>query len=58
MCICGACVCVCVSVSVYTGELPEIRALMLERLGRHLEALRLYCHVLEDIPLAEAYCDR
>jgi hypothetical protein len=31
---------------------------MLERLGRHSDALRLYCHTLGSLPLAEAYCDR
>ncbi|WIA17457.1 hypothetical protein OEZ85_014302 [Tetradesmus obliquus] len=40
------------------GQLLEIRALMLERLGRHREALSLYAHDLAAMPLAEAYCDR
>ncbi|GIL49841.1 hypothetical protein Vafri_6156 [Volvox africanus] len=40
------------------GELLEIRALMLERLGNHREALRLYVHALRDLAAAEAYCDR
>ncbi len=40
------------------GELLEIRALMLERLGRHREALRLFVHAMHDLPAAEAYCDR
>ncbi|GLC77792.1 hypothetical protein PLESTB_000955600 [Pleodorina starrii] len=40
------------------GELLEIRALMLERLGSHREALQLYVHALRDLAGAEAYCDR
>ncbi len=40
------------------SSLLEIRALMLERLGRHREALTLYVHGLKDLQLAEAYCDR
>jgi ABC-type hemin transport system ATPase subunit len=44
--------------AIHTGELPEIRALMLERLGRHREALVLYVHDLHDLNAAEAYCDR
>ncbi|KXZ52313.1 hypothetical protein GPECTOR_10g945 [Gonium pectorale] len=40
------------------GELLEIRALMLERLGCHRDALRLYLHALRDLGAAEAYCDR
>jgi hypothetical protein len=31
---------------------------MLERLGRHREALVLYVHGLKDLNAAEAYCDR
>jgi hypothetical protein len=31
---------------------------MLERLGRHREALSLYVHQLRDLALAEQYCDR
>lgn len=31
---------------------------MLERLGRHRDALRIYVHCLHDMPAAEAYCDR
>lgn len=31
---------------------------MLERLGLHVDALRVYCKTLGDLPLAEAYCDR
>jgi hypothetical protein len=38
--------------------LLQVRALMLERLGRHREALALYVHTLRDLPLAEQYCDR
>jgi hypothetical protein len=33
-------------------------ALLLSRLGRHEEVLRIYVHRLQDIALAEAYCDR
>lgn len=40
------------------GQLLEIRALMLERLGRHREALSVYIHDLKRIDLAEQYCDR
>lgn len=40
------------------GQLLEIRALMLERLGRHREALSVYIHDLKAIDLAEQYCDR
>jgi len=40
------------------GQLPEIRALMLERLRRHREALVLYVHILHSLGAAEAYCDR
>ncbi|KAF5838923.1 hypothetical protein DUNSADRAFT_1939 [Dunaliella salina] len=40
------------------GQLPEIRALMLERLRRHREALSLYVHDLRSLSAAEAYCDR
>jgi hypothetical protein len=40
------------------GQLLEIRALMLERLGRHREALSVYVHDLGAMPLAEEYCDR
>lgn len=40
------------------GGLPEIRALMHERLGLHVEALHMYVHVIRDLPLAEAYCER
>jgi hypothetical protein len=39
-------------------SLLEIRALMLERLNRHSEALQLYVHGLHNLGLAEAYCDR
>ena len=35
---------------------PEIRAVLLGRLGRHDEALRLYLVELRDIARAEAYC--
>ncbi|PRW34079.1 glycoside hydrolase isoform A [Chlorella sorokiniana] len=38
--------------------LLELRAALLERLGRHTEALRIYVHRLRQLPLAEAYCDR
>ncbi len=44
--------------SLSAGELPEIRALMLERLARHQEALELYLYDLHDLRSAEAYCDR
>ncbi|KAK9829459.1 hypothetical protein WJX72_005979 [[Myrmecia] bisecta] len=37
---------------------PEIRALLLERLGRHSEALQIYVHRMKDVKKAEAYCDR
>ena len=40
------------------NALLEIRALMLERLGRHREALILYIHGLHSLSLVEAYCDR
>lgn len=40
------------------GQLLEIRGLMLERLNRHRDALRLYVHDMKDVDLAEAYCDR
>jgi hypothetical protein len=40
------------------GQLLEIRALMLERLGRHKEALSVYVHELHSMKLAEEYCDR
>ncbi|MEW5314407.1 MAG: hypothetical protein WDW38_005909 [Sanguina aurantia] len=40
------------------GRLLEIQALMLERLGRHREALTLYVRELQDMQLAEEYCDR
>ncbi|KAF6257282.1 hypothetical protein COO60DRAFT_26268 [Scenedesmus sp. NREL 46B-D3] len=40
------------------GQLLEIRALMLERLGRHREALSVYIHDLRAMRLAEEYCDR
>ena len=39
-------------------SLLEIRALMLERLDRHQEALSLYVRGLKNLGLAEAYCDR
>jgi hypothetical protein len=40
------------------GQLLEICALMLERLGRHKEALSVYVHQLHSMKLAEEYCDR
>ncbi|KAK9866881.1 hypothetical protein WJX84_002836 [Apatococcus fuscideae] len=43
---------------VPTTSLLEIRALLLERLGRHHEALRIYVHQLDSPLLAEEYCDR
>lgn len=45
--------CPSTAVAVRPGQ-----ALLLERLGRHREALRLYVHGLHDLQLAEAYCDR
>jgi hypothetical protein len=33
-------------------------ALLLSRMGRHEEVLKIYVHKLKDIPLAEAYCSR
>ncbi|KAI3425935.1 hypothetical protein D9Q98_007907 [Chlorella vulgaris] len=39
-------------------RLLEIRAALLERLGRHTEALRIYVHRLHQPAAAEAYCDR
>ncbi|BDA43540.1 Vam6/Vps39-like protein [Coccomyxa sp. Obi] len=36
----------------------EIRALLLEHLGRHQEALEIYVHQMKEPRLAEAYCDR
>eukprot|EP01025_Chloroclados_australasicus_P060217 TRINITY_DN770_c0_g1_i4.p1 TRINITY_DN770_c0_g1~~TRINITY_DN770_c0_g1_i4.p1 ORF type:complete len:1021 (-),score=156.04 TRINITY_DN770_c0_g1_i4:413-3475(-) len=38
--------------------LLEIRALLMEKLGQHKEALRVYVHELKAPQLAEAYCDR
>jgi len=34
------------------------KALVLSRLGRHLEVLRLYVHECKDVPMAEGYCRR
>ncbi|RMZ54929.1 hypothetical protein APUTEX25_000446 [Auxenochlorella protothecoides] len=39
-------------------QLLELRAAILERMGRHHEALRLYVHQLGQPAAAEAYCDR
>ncbi|KAL4436979.1 hypothetical protein ABPG75_004118 [Micractinium tetrahymenae] len=39
-------------------RLLEVRAALLERLGRHTEALRILVHRLRSAPQAEAYCDR
>ncbi|KAL4522617.1 hypothetical protein Ndes2526A_g01018 [Nannochloris sp. 'desiccata'] len=36
----------------------EVRAAIYERLGRHLDALRILYHNLGSLALAEAYCDR
>lgn len=35
-------------------ELPEIKAILLGRMGKHDEALRIYVYRLEDYALAEA----
>ncbi|WWD16424.1 hypothetical protein CI109_100850 [Kwoniella shandongensis] len=39
-------------------ELPEARAILLGRMGKHEEALRIYVYKLEDYIAAEAYCVR
>ncbi|KAL4430543.1 hypothetical protein ABPG77_005783 [Micractinium sp. CCAP 211/92] len=39
-------------------RLLEVRAALLERLGRHTEALRIFVHGLRSPTQAEAYCDR
>lgn len=36
----------------------EMKARLLERLGRHLDALRIYVHKLKSHSRAEEYCDR
>ncbi|KAK9844012.1 hypothetical protein WJX81_001849 [Elliptochloris bilobata] len=40
------------------GGFLELRALLLERLDRHMDALRIYVHSMKAPRLAEAYCDR
>ncbi|WRT65779.1 uncharacterized protein IL334_002728 [Kwoniella shivajii] len=37
-------------------ELPEARAILLGRMGKHEEALRIYVYRLKDYSAAEAYC--
>ncbi|WVQ78836.1 hypothetical protein IAT38_000927 [Cryptococcus sp. DSM 104549] len=45
--------------SKLTGdELPEARAILLGRQGKHEEALKIYVYRLEDYAAAEAYCVR
>ncbi|OCF40067.1 hypothetical protein I317_06142 [Kwoniella heveanensis CBS 569] len=39
-------------------EMPEARAILLGRMGKHEEALRIYVHRLADYPAAELYCVR
>nr|XP_018264809.1 uncharacterized protein I303_02989 [Kwoniella dejecticola CBS 10117]OBR86967.1 hypothetical protein I303_02989 [Kwoniella dejecticola CBS 10117] len=39
-------------------EMPEARAFLLGRMGKHEEALRIYVYRLEDYPQAELYCVR
>lgn len=36
------------------AELPEARAIILGRMGKHEEALKIYVYRLEDYPAAEA----
>ncbi|WVR03742.1 hypothetical protein IAU60_000737 [Kwoniella sp. DSM 27419] len=40
------------------NEMPQARAILLGRMGRHEEALRIYVYKLADYPAAEAYCVR
>ncbi|WVQ93507.1 hypothetical protein IAU59_000581 [Kwoniella sp. CBS 9459] len=39
-------------------EMPEARAILLGRMGKHEEALRIYVHRLGDYTAAETYCAR
>ncbi|KAK8861657.1 hypothetical protein IAR55_002480 [Kwoniella newhampshirensis] len=39
-------------------EMPEARAILLGRMGKHEEALRIYVSKLEDYTAAETYCVR
>lgn len=39
-------------------EAPEAQAVLLGRLGKHDEALRIYIYTLKDYSAAEAYCAR
>ncbi len=39
-------------------SLHEVRAVLLERLERHRDALRILVHALHQPRLAEEYCDR
>ncbi|WWC68549.1 uncharacterized protein I206_102478 [Kwoniella pini CBS 10737] len=39
-------------------EMPEARAILLGRMGKHEEALRIYVYNLEDYQAAELYCVR
>jgi hypothetical protein len=36
--------------------MPEARAILLGRIGKHEEALRIYIYRLQDYPSAESYC--
>jgi hypothetical protein len=40
------------------SDFEHENALLLSRLGRHEEVFQIYIHKLNDIPLAESYCDR
>lgn len=40
------------------SDFEHEKALLLSRLGRHEEVFQIYIHKLNDIPLAEKYCDR
>lgn len=48
----------CVVVCKLTPELPEAKAVLLGRLGKHDEALKIYVYQLQDYIAAEAYCTR
>eukprot|EP00803_Ostreobium_quekettii_P007599 evm.model.scf_3833.1 EVM.evm.TU.scf_3833.1 scf_3833:4766-7651(-) len=44
--------------SIPSGRLFDLQALLMEKLGRHKEALEVYAQELHSLELAEALCDR